>query len=360
MKKVFLYTLTVFFLFSMLAQVSAPAQEVIFPESFTGGLGHATSAIANNQSQPFLRFKIAASTYYETYPVDNIVLGGTSGIEPPPPPSKSNPYQRGPDPTAGMLEACLGPFNYASTRVSSGSGFGGGTLFFPIKTTEGPFAAIAVCPGYRQTSTSIDWWGPRLASEGFVVIAMNTKWEGDEPTSRATQLIAALNYVVRQSNQAGSPIYQKVDPNRRGVMGWSMGGGGALIAARDNPSLKGVIPLAPWTSSPSNFSGVTVPTLIVGCEADILAPVNIHALPFYNSFSSSLPKAYIEFSKDGHFCVTTDNDHYATLGKYGIAWMKRFLDNDIRYEPFLCGAPHKDDLLGQEISAYIEDCPYAR
>lgn len=189
---------------------------------------------------------------------------------------------------------------------------------------------------------------------------MNTKWEGDEPTSRATQLIAALNYVVRQSNQAGSPIYQKVDPNRRGVMGWSMGGGGALIAARDNPSLKGVIPLAPWTSSPSNFSGVTVPTLIVGCEADILAPVNIHALPFYNSFSSSLPKAYIEFSKDGHFCVTTDNDHYATLGKYGIAWMKRFLDNDIRYEPFLCGAPHKDDLLGQEISAYIEDCPYAR
>ena len=167
MKKVFLYTLTVFFLFSMLAQVSAPAQEVIFPESFTGGLGHATSAIANNQSQPFLRFKIAASTYYETYPVDNIVLGGTSGIEPPPPPSKSNPYQRGPDPTAGMLEACLGPFNYASTRVSSGSGFGGGTLFFPIKTTEGPFAAIAVCPGYRQTSTSIDWWGTAFGVRGL-------------------------------------------------------------------------------------------------------------------------------------------------------------------------------------------------
>ena len=308
-KKVLLSTFTLFFLFSMLAQISALAS------------------------------------------------GGTSGVEPPP---ISNPYQRGSNPTVGMLEADLGPFNYASMKVSSGSEFAGGTLFYPIKTTEGPFAAIAVCPGWKQSSTSISWWGPRLASEGFVVIAMNTKWEGDGPASRASQLVAALKYVVRQSNQAGSPIYQKVDPDRLGVMGWSMGGGGALIAARDNPSLKGAIPLAPWTSAPTDFHGVRAPSLIVGCQADIIAPVSIHALPFYNSLSSSLPKAYIEFSKDGHFCVTTDNDHYATLGKYGVAWMKRFLDNDIRYDPFLCGTPHKDDLSGDEISLYLEDCPYTR
>lgn len=52
------------------------------------------------------------------------------------------------------------------------------------------------------------------------------------------------------------------------------------------------------------------------------------------------------------------NSHYATLGKYIVAWMKAFLDPDTRYDPFLCGAPHEADLQGFEISDYRDNGPY--
>ena len=38
--------------------------------------------------------------------------------------------------------------------------------------------------------------------------------------------------------------------------------------------------------------------------------------------------------------------------------MKRFVDDDVRYSPFLCGAPHEADLRGDAVSAYRENCPY--
>ncbi len=274
--------------------------------------------------------------------------------------STDESYPRGPDPTVAMLEADLGPFDVDTMYVSSWvSGFDGGTAFYPTNTSEGPFAAIAICPGYTATSSSIDWWGPRLASNGFVVIVIDTNSIYDQPRSRAAQLMAALNYIVDKNNSSSSPIYGLVDPNRLGVMGHSMGGGGTLIAADNNPQLKAAIPLAPWNLS-DNFSSVTVPTMIVACENDTIAPVFSHASPFYNSFSTSLKKAFLEIDNGTHFCVVNGNSHYEILGKYGVSWMKRFLDNDTRYSPFLCGEPHEDDLDGyfSEISEYRENCPY--
>jgi hypothetical protein len=42
------------------------------------------------------------------------------------------------------------------------------------------------------------------------------------------------------------------------------------------------------------------------------------------------------------------------MAKYMISWLKRFVDNDTRYEQFLCPAP--DD---REIEEYRNTCPHA-
>jgi triacylglycerol lipase len=140
-------------------------------------------------------------------------------------------------------------------------------------------------------------------------------------------------------------------------MGHSMGGGGTLIAARDNPSLKAAVPLAPWNTS-TNFSSVQVPTLVVACESDTIASVDSHASPFYNNIPSSTKKAYLEINNGSHMCPITGNSYTRILGKYGVSWMKRFLDNDTRYSQFLCGAPHQADVAGTTLSEYRENCPY--
>ncbi len=251
--------------------------------------------------------------------------------------AQTNPYARGPNPTAASLEASAGPFTVRSFTVSRPSGYGAGTVYYPTNA-GGTVGAIAIVPGFVSYQNSINWWGPRLASHGFVVITIDTNSTLDQPASRSSQQMAALRQVVSLNGTSSSPIYGKVDTARLGVMGWSMGGGGSLISARDNPSLKAAAPQAPWDSS-TNFSSVTVPTLIFACEDDSIAPVNSSALPIYDSMSRNA-KQFLEINGGSHSCANSGNSNQALIGKKGVAWMKRFMDNDTRYSTFACENPN--------------------
>ncbi|MDN5892171.1 MAG: hypothetical protein L0H51_08415, partial [Psychrobacter sp.] len=84
-----------------------------------------------------------------------------------------------------------GPFSVARKHVPRqlANGFGGGTIHYPTNAGGcGLLGGIAVIPGYVSYEASIKWWGPRLASWGFVVITINTNSIYDDPDNRATQL----------------------------------------------------------------------------------------------------------------------------------------------------------------------------
>jgi dienelactone hydrolase len=251
--------------------------------------------------------------------------------------AQTNPYARGPAPTNASLEASRGPFSISSFTVSRPSGYGAGTVYYPTNA-GGTVGAIAIVPGYTARQSSINWWGPRLASHGFVVITIDTNSTLDQPSSRSRQQMAALSQVVSLSRTSTSPIYNKVDTTRLGVMGWSMGGGGSLISARDNPSIKAAAPQAPWNTS-SNFSTMTVPTLIFACENDSIASTSSHASPMYNSMRLN-PRQYFEINNGSHSCANSGNSNQSLIGKRGVAWMKRFMDNDTRYTSFACSNPN--------------------
>lgn len=257
-----------------------------------------------------------------------------------------NPYERGPDPTVSSIEASRGPFQVSQTTVSSlVSGFGGGTIYYPTSTAEGTFGAVAISPGFTGTQSTISWFGPRLASQGFVVITIDTNSLFDQPSSRGDQLRAALSYLTNSSS-----VRSRIDASRLAVAGHSMGGGGSLEAAQDQPTLQAAVPLAPWHSR-KTWSSLRVPTFIIGGENDSVASVNSHAIPFYNSIPASAEKAYMEMDGASHFFPNTSN---TTVAKYMISWLKRFVDNDTRYEQFLCPAP--DD---RAIEEYRDTCPHA-
>ena len=254
----------------------------------------------------------------------------------------------------------VAPQYRAVPGVADDSGFGGGTIHYP-QGVAGPFAAVAVVPGYLAAESTIAWWGPRLASHGFVVITMATNNTLDLPASRSAQLTAALNQLKTLSATPGHAVFGLVDPNRLGVVGWSYGGGGTLLNAQANPQLKAAMALAPKTLLQGDFTGTTVPTLVVGCQADTTAAPAFWAIPFYNKVSASTGKAYLEVRGGSHFCVTssTSDADKKALGKYGVAWLKRFMDEDTRYAPFLCGAPRQADVAGNAaISDYRDNCPY--
>ncbi|MEU4382129.1 alpha/beta hydrolase family protein [Micromonospora echinofusca] len=266
---------------------------------------------------------------------------------PPAAQAAANPYERGPAPTVALLEASRGPFATASQSVSSLSvtGFGGGVIYYPTSTAEGTFGAVAISPGYTAAWSSIDWLGPRIASHGFVVIGIETNTRLDQPDSRGRQLLAALDYLTQRSSVRG-----RIDASRLAVSGHSMGGGGSLEAAVARPSLQAAVPLAPWNLD-KTWSDVRVPTLIIGGESDSIAPVSSHSEPFYNSIPASSEKAYLELNGASHFFPQTVNTPTA---RQAVAWLKRFVDDDTRYEQFLCPGPS-----GSAVQEYRNTCPSA-
>jgi dienelactone hydrolase len=275
--------------------------------------------------------------------------------DPGPTPCESDcDFTRGPNPTESYLEASSGPYAVRTIDVSrSVTGFGGGTIHYPTGTT-GEMGAVAIVPGFLARESSIQWWGPRLASHGFVVITISTNSVFDQPGSRSAQLGSALDYVIARSNATTSAIFGKVDGTRVGAMGWSMGGGGTLrLASTDR--LSAAIPLAPWNTGSNDFDEIDTPTLIFACENDGTAPVSQHASPFYNRIPGATAKAYFEINNGQHSCANGGGSNGGLLGKYGVSWMKLHIDQDDRYNSFLCGPNHAAD---SAISEYRGTCPY--
>ena len=215
----------------------------------------------------------------------------------------------------------------------------------PTDRSQGTFGGVAISPGYTARQSSIAWLGTRLASQGFVVFTIDTNTTSDQPSSRGDQLRSALRYLT-----TSSAVADRVDPARLAVIGHSMGGGGTLEAAKDDPSLRAAVALTPWNLD-KTWPEVTTPTLIVGSDGDTVAPVASHAEPFYTSLPSSLDRAYLELNNATHF---TPNSSNTTIAKYGISWLKRFVDNDTRYEQFLCPLPRPSTTIDE----YRGNCPH--
>jgi dienelactone hydrolase len=243
--------------------------------------------------------------------------------------AQTNPYQRGPTPTASALQA-NGPYSYSTSSVSSAvSGFGGGTVYYPTGTSE-TFGGIAVSPGYTASSSTMAWYGRRLASHGFVVIVIDTNSTLDQPNSRGTQLLRAADWLASSSPTA---VRARLDSSRMAVAGHSMGGGGSIAASNSRSSLKASNPLTPWHTT-KTWSSNVVPQLIIGAENDSVASTSSHAIPLYNGIRSATPKMYVELARASHFAPNSDD---ATISRTSVAFMKRWVDNDARYNTFLCG-----------------------
>jgi predicted dienelactone hydrolase len=260
---------------------------------------------------------------------------------------QANPYARGPNPDSTTLNG-RGPFAFSQTTVNGGfgAGFNNATVYYPNDTSQGTFAAIAVSPGFLSPKSLMQWAGPKIASHGFVVAVIETNSLFDIPGSRASQMQAVLRHLTSSSGPAA--VRSRIDATRLGAMGHSMGGGGALEVGdrNSNPRVKAVVGLQPWDIG--SFIGMDVPTMIIGAQNDLIASVGSHAEPFYDQIIGA-EKQYVELRGEGHLVGVTD---HTIQSRSALAWFKRYLDNDTRYDSFLC-----PPVSGLGVSETRHTCP---
>uniref|UniRef100_UPI00398D6986 cutinase n=1 Tax=Micromonospora pattaloongensis TaxID=405436 RepID=UPI00398D6986 len=248
--------------------------------------------------------------------------------------------ERGLAPTAANITGD-GSYGVVSATITGASGFGGGVVYYPNATER--FPVVAISPGYTERWSSFAWLGRRLASWGFVVVGIETNSLFDQPNSRGTQLLRALDWA---SSSAPAAVRDRVDATRQGVSGHSMGGGGTLSAMDQRPSVRAGVPLAPWHTTTS-WPRVTNPVMILGGQNDGIAPVSSHAIPMYTGVASG-EKAYVELAGAGHNFPNSANP---IVSRAAVSWFKRFLDDDTRFAPFAC------DFGGASISQFRSTCP---
>lgn len=238
------------------------------------------------------------------------------------------------------MESARGPFEIDTVLADpSVEGFGGATIYYP-SNVEPAFGALAIVPGFGNERSHIDWYGPRIASHGFVVILIDTISVWDIPDQRGEQLIAALDYLTMDS-----PVKDVVDAQRLAVMGYSFGGGGVIHATRLQPTLKTAIPLAMWFWD-NDQSDSTVPTLLISCENDDIDN-EAHTGMVYATLAESTPKAMLEIAGGDHQCVANvgPTDHQkTTIARMIISFLKRHVDGDEQYEQFICPEPGNPDV----------------
>jgi dienelactone hydrolase len=234
----------------------------------------------------------------------------------------------------------MGPFKVVDFRYADkprpGVRFSTATIYYPSDAAPS-FASLIIVPGYLHGESSMSSWAPFLASHGFVVMTIGTLNRTDDPFRRKDALLDALSALRKEHHRTDSPLFQKLDLNRMGVAGWSMGGGGAQLTAIDDPSLKAVIALCPWLPNAKFEHGV--PTLIFAGTLDTIATVWRHARPHFEGLPKQTPKLLYEVMLGSHWVGNDPKNADAQIGRVGLSWLKVHLEGDMRYLPLLLRRP---------------------
>jgi hypothetical protein len=205
------------------------------------------------------------------------------------------------------------------------------TIYHPADAKP-PFPAVAVVPGYVSPQSSIQGWGPFLASHGIVTMTIGTNTPLDYPPARRDALLDALETLKSENMRSGGPLSGKIDLSRLGVMGWSMGGGGSLLAANEHPELKAAISMCGWNPG-YWYSDNKVPSLMFASLGDPLAGGQSQG--FYSSMPDDTPKMLFEWGAADHFMANDPTGADRQVGRYGLSWMMVYLVGDMRYKQFL-------------------------
>ena len=233
-----------------------------------------------------------------------------------------------------------GPFAVAdiqeSQGIRNGSYYSGSTIYFPINNADSSYSSIIMVPGFMNTESTIQNWGPFLASHGIVTMTIGTNGLTDTHIQRRDALLDAIISLKNENQRIGSPLYQILDTSSIAVGGFSKGGGGAQLVASVDPSIKAVVALYPWLENPTALDlNHDIPLIIISGQLDVIAPPSSHADVHYNLTPITTNKLKYEIAFASHDAISGP---YAGAGEVGIrvvSWLQTFLLGDTCYCPIV-------------------------
>ena len=210
--------------------------------------------------------------------------------------------------------------------LRNGPDYSEALLYYPIEAPT-PTPVVILIPGFTNSISEIQSWGTFLASHGYTTFLINVNSFFLPPFFRSEALLDAIVTIKIENERLGSPLFGILNTEDFTVGGYSMGGGGALLASQQDSSIKAVVALAAWLDNPSITLDNNTATLFISGEFDNIAPNNIHTDVFYNNTSEDIDKLLYEISGGFHNTVTSPYNDEET-GLKTLFWIQKYILND--------------------------------
>jgi pimeloyl-ACP methyl ester carboxylesterase len=220
----------------------------------------------------------------------------------------------------------------------------------PVTTaTNDKFPVLTFGHGFVMAWDAYQNIWEALVPEGFIIAFPKTE-TGFSPSH--SELGKDIAFVISQLTALGlnnsSFLYNRVD-SMNCVMGHSMGGGSAFLAAQYSPAVKALATLAPAETNPSAIQAAAslgIPALIFAGGNDCVTPPPANQIPMYDSLQS-ICKTYISIDGGSHcqmadynfMCsfgestctpqpTITRSEQHIILNRYLLPWLKYELKGD--------------------------------
>lgn len=148
-----------------------------------------------------------------------------------------------------------------------------------------PYPVVLVVHGFTGKGWMVAPYAERLATWGYIAVTMDLPYTSPLALGKLSHrestldLFFILNTLCCESQEAGTPLYGKLDRARLAAVGHSMGGKLSVLAAVLDGALRAVVGLDPVDGSgpidfndpvnfpevaPDNAPNLTIPTLYLG------------------------------------------------------------------------------------------------
>lgn len=242
-----------------------------------------------------------------------------------------------------------------------------------VPDAAGAHPVVIIAHGFQLPASQYYGYAARLGSFGHVACTADFP-AGFTPNhaQSAKDLSGALDWVLGANAAAGNPLSGKIDPALVGVMGHSLGGKLAVLAAASDSRFRAVLGLDPVDSSmlcnptdcpdASNALPLPIPTAFLGETLDATAGLGGQACaPAADNYSTFYATAgapsyrftlnganHMSFLDDPSTCglvcslcqpATLSHDDALEMARgLTVAFFERRLRNRPEYESFLTGA----------------------
>ena len=148
---------------------------------------------------------------------------------------------------------------------------------------------------------------------------------------------AGVKTLIAENHRPASPLFGLVDEKNLQLMGFSKGGGGALLAAADlGGQVKSTQALAPYMDQDYELGPIRSATACYSGSEDLIASNGV-MVDLFNALPLDIERTMAVIDNAAHLDWMNEGNHHDRLITYILAWMKYHLDEDSEYEKYVQG-----------------------